>query len=608
MQASVPASVSLALSAPRAASSSRRRSYGRRSYGRSYSRGRSYGRKGGRVGYYQKRAIARKAYIRGRYPSSVYAHPYIARGSAASAALGFTAGAAFKDVPAEEQVARRQAGWYGKGDYAMDGMGDYAVAPRFTGRTLQGGVINLGQNKQMIRQETFFNVMSPLTVGQQAIQEFTVNIGLDEMFPFGSQIANNYRKYKITQLAFTYKNMLAQSLTTTQVGQVTLQWNPDVNEENDTTTTMQALNDQGSVTVNANEDSTIFCEADPARGAQTGFLNVRNKDLRTTQDANDFDFGKLVVTLTGFPSPTGAGAVSNFQIGRLMVSYCVELSHEIINTSMGNAIDQDLFIRPIQPMPAVASTWTGTGFLTPSLVLASENNVGCTLFNASGAGNPFSIQWPSTAFGYYEIIMDIELPETAAPVTIAVPFLETNLVRPILLTSNGTVGPVYDMLNTSQGTFYNSSGVGTNFLLPASAPTGNAIVPPGDPYTYLNWKYGYQLATNVAPAFATGLTARAQFILHVYVPGLGGNSSLPIAGAPGRSPINLTIDFSNSAYFQQWSQWTAAFSQNYMVNARWTLSIKEYNATMRLKLNGTQDIPYLTNQSLVPTIPSSTTW
>lgn len=114
----IPASVSLNLAGSRPRSSSRRRKYGRsRSYGRSYSRG-------SRSSYYAKRASLRKAYLRGRWPSSLYAHPYIARGSAAARALGFTPGATYSQVGPEEQANRKQAGWYGKGDY-MQGRGGY---------------------------------------------------------------------------------------------------------------------------------------------------------------------------------------------------------------------------------------------------------------------------------------------------------------------------------------------------------------------------------------------------------------------------------------------------------------------------------------------------
>ena len=113
----VPASVSLNLS------SAPRRSYRRKSYGRRRSSSRSY-RRGGRLGYYQKRAIARKAYVRGKWPSSEFAHPYIRRGSAAAQALGLTPGQSYSEASAENQALRKAVGWYGKGDY-MQGRGGY---------------------------------------------------------------------------------------------------------------------------------------------------------------------------------------------------------------------------------------------------------------------------------------------------------------------------------------------------------------------------------------------------------------------------------------------------------------------------------------------------
>lgn len=119
MSVQVPASVSLNLAGPaRSYKRSGSRSYGRRrSYGRSYSRA-------GRSSYYQKRAIARKAYIRGKWPSSEFAHPYVRRGSAAAQALGLTAGQSYADASAENQALRKSIGWYGRGDY-MSGKGGY---------------------------------------------------------------------------------------------------------------------------------------------------------------------------------------------------------------------------------------------------------------------------------------------------------------------------------------------------------------------------------------------------------------------------------------------------------------------------------------------------
>jgi hypothetical protein len=588
MQANIPASVSLALSAPRAASASRRKSYGRsRSYGRSYSRGRSYGRKG--VSYYQKRAIARRAYIRGKYPSATYAHPYVPRGSAAAQALGISPGVTFKDATAEEQVRRRAVGWYGKGDYAMDGMGDYAVVPKFTGRNLQGGVINLGDNKQMIREEIFFNVMAPTQSGQQQILSFPINIGLDEMFPMGSQFANNYRKYRITQLAFTYKTMLSNSQQTTQVGTVSMTFNPDVGEETDIVTNMQVANDQSTVSCLAVESTSLFCEMDPRRGAPNQFLNIRNKDLRVTQDADDYDTGVFILTLAGFPPPVGGSvpAALPYQIGRLSVSYCVELQHEVINTSMGSSIDCDLFLRPGTLVSALPpAVWA------LDRLLKSENNVGCTL-TSDNLNSVLGIQWPSTAFGFYQVEIYFEGIIASGSTFIPSSFLAT---PPLLFSSNGTVGPVFDLLNTSRATPYVGLWSGS-----CVAPTGSAIVPPGDPYCYGNgqWAWTPQLAAGGTTA---GDEYRLTTMIHCYVPGISSNAPAIVGPSTTNSPIQLFVTFPIA------TRSAGGSSANSITNGKWMIRISEYNATMRLKLNGTQDQPYTTNFAGQPVLLSAAGW
>ena len=583
----VPASVSLAIGGGGA---SRSRSYGRRkSYGRSYSRSRS--RSGGRVSYYQKRAIARKAYIRGKYPSATYAHPYVVRGSAAAQAMGMTPGVAFKDASAEEQVRRRAVGWYGKGDY-MQGMGEYASVPQFTGKTLAGTKINLGNNKEIIRSEVFYNVMTPPVASQQQIQQFEVNIGLDEMFPFGSQIANNYRKYRITQLAFTYKNMLPQSQTTTQVGQVSLTFNPDVGEENDITTNMQVANDQSTVNCNANEDVTLFCEMDPARGAPNQFLNIRNKALRTTQDPSDFDVGVFILTLAGFPVPAAGALPLPFQIGRLSVSYCVELQHEVVNTAMGSSIDSDLFLRPSRNVAV-----TQDQFWQTSTLIKSENNVGCALVNLATAGGvnpPIGIQFPATAFGYYQIELSVEAP------AISVAAVPTSFAStpPFFIGSNGTVGPVFDLLNTSSGTQYSSL---TNFSNPCVAPSGAPITAPGDPYCFGNGSWSWDPQFPGPAPVAVGTAWRASCLWHVYVPGISSNSPAALFAGPTSSPIQMTIGFAQNVAY-------AVGASSEINNSRWSIRITEYNSTFRLKLNGSQDQPYTTNFAGVPTLLTVATW
>ena len=584
----VPASVSLAL-----APAARSRSYGRRSYGRSksYGRGRSYSRTSN---YYRQRAGRRRAYIAGRYPKAQWAHPWVERGTQQAAALGVgEAGTTFAQATPSQQARRKQIGWYGSGDYMQpDSNPNNQIVPVMTGRALDGSAINLGKNKQMIRSEVFFNVLSPVA-SQQQIQSFEINIGLDEMFPLGSQFANNYKKYRITQLAFTYKNMLPQSQTTQQVGQVSLSFNPDVGEENEMTTNMQVANDQSTVTCNANEDVTLFCEMDPSRGAPNQFLNIRNKGLRVTQDPSDFDAGVFILTLAGFPV---SGTLANYQIGRLSVSYCVELQHEVVNTSMGNSIDMDFFARP-------ASTAVGNSsqFFDTDRLYSSENNVGCKLTNMTTvAANPsLSIQWPQTAFGYYQIEFYLESAPTVAPITPAVLNDAPNI---ILNSLPKTVGPVYDLVNTSSGINYTSA-----WSSQCLAPTGAAIGTSADPYVYGNGSQSWFPAP-AAGIVGAGSTYRLQYVWHVYVPGVSSSATAPTPSPlPGAtitaSPIQLQLNIGTTAGY------LAAVGDSSTVNtAKWTLRITEYNATMRLKLNGSSDQPYLTNVSGVPIILNATTW
>lgn len=91
------------------------RKYGRRKYTkrRSSSRKRS-GSRG--LSYYQKRAIARKAYVRGKWPSSEWAHPRVRRGGAIAQAMGMEPGQSYADATPENQMTRKALQWYGPGE------------------------------------------------------------------------------------------------------------------------------------------------------------------------------------------------------------------------------------------------------------------------------------------------------------------------------------------------------------------------------------------------------------------------------------------------------------------------------------------------------------
>lgn len=606
MQASIPASVSLALAAPRA------RSYGRRSYGRSksYGRSRSYSRG---ANYYKQRAGRRRAYIAGRYPKAQWAHPWVERGTQQAAALGIgEAGTDFSQATPSQQARRKQIGWYGKGDYALGP----AMDAGFTGLGTDGMRITDKGNTVLIRKEVFAQLICPTSqstgVPGQQILNFPVNMGLDEVFPWGSQIANNFRKYKISQLAFKFETALGENYigTTSQIGTVNLAWNPDAVSEDDITTQMQAANDQGSVQIKGNENGMIWCEADDKKGAATGFLLMRNKRLRAQSKASDYDFGELVVTINGFPLGF-SGLVQNVQypIGRLVVYYCVELSHSIINTAMGSSIDNDLFVMPTTTtIPAVPTAGTPAfcqTWLSGKTFLFSDNNVGGSLFEnnilaSAGLGSPnLSYAFPSTSFGYYRVILSMEANVPAAFVLPAAGVPSLAVAPQMVFSGNSNIGPVYDQLTT--GTLVYGSA---SFSSPCNGPQGAAIVDPLAPYGFCNSWY----STSFNPAAvvpAGGGTIQYTFICDVYVPGVQ-NQAVAVPNNPTASPIVLTCNFANvKNYFCNGAPGLDFTAFN---ASKVTFQIAEMNATMRSRLNGSNDAPYLQNSNFVPQALTSAQW
>jgi len=81
---------------------------------------------------YASRAKLREAYLRGKYPTSKWAHPYVERGKGH---FGISAGLKYSEVNPAEQAFRKSIGWRGRGDYTS-GRGAYfgRVAGGFLGK------------------------------------------------------------------------------------------------------------------------------------------------------------------------------------------------------------------------------------------------------------------------------------------------------------------------------------------------------------------------------------------------------------------------------------------------------------------------------------------
>nr|QKV51057.1 putative capsid protein [Crucivirus sp.] len=443
-----------------------------------------------------------------------------------------------------------------------------------------GGASSYGTHT-FTKREFFKQVIAPvITLGGsgQSIQQFEVNIGLDEMFPWGSQIGNNFKKYKLVQLAFHYEPQIVENSLTGgngQVGQLTMAWNPDAGTF-DNTTQVQLMNDETAATELATRPNYIGAELDRARGGPNGFLYVRNAKLRPGQQIQDYDPGALVIGLSGFPS-----ALSGCSIGKLYVSYTVQCAQEQVNTSMGDSIDTDLWAIPGTAVARalVSDVWNSTS------KASSLNNIGTTISGTTPAVNNqlLTVSFPASAQGFYEIRMVLATPTLAADTIFASVNAGSSFINTVNF--NNTAAPVFDLLGPGLGlTAYTDFTVVQNAC---PAPTGSAVLQPGAPYCFAQL---YGTDSNVAGQLPYMLT----FTAHVYIPGV------TVVGTGGASPINIgfNINYGVDATL------TAA-----LLRASCIVTVTEYNSTMRSRLDGANDAPILsTVLGQVPTQYTTATW
>lgn len=456
----VPASVSLNIG-----SRSQRRSYGSRS--RSYGR-RKYSRSRYSVSRYQRRAIARRAYVRGKWPSSQYAHVYVPRGSQAAQALGMTPGQTFQEANAENQALRRSMGWYGKGGYwgnllgkaagsflggptgaAIGGFlgdkaGDMASSffggggySRLAGRGAYSRLSGRGAYEEgaPAANDTIMEPSASSVVPTFAGKDLTaitlshreyirdiyapaagtpfyniaapINPGLPTLFPWLSQLASNFEEYMLLQCVFTFKTTVADfAAASGQVGQVVMatQYNATSEPFADKETMMMY---EGAMSCKTSQDMLHGVECDPHKLPDTnGCKLVRYTSLPSTEDLKQYDLGQLNLALLNAPA-TYAGQA----LGELWVTYTVVLRKPKLCSLNGNSISRDdfSFFLPGSALLNVATARTCSDAVQ---LVAAKNSYGCSLSQVSDSTGSANFKLdpasqPLTGFGSVSDPLDI---------------------------------------------------------------------------------------------------------------------------------------------------------------------------------------------------------
>ncbi len=144
-----------------------------------------------------------------------------------------------------------------------------------------------------------------------------INPGNPLLFPWLSQIANNFSQYKLCGMLLHYKPTSGALSTTQSLGEIVMacNYNP---AETSFVNKQQMLNEVMAVSKVPCQDFCMGVECNPDQTMNGGLLYVCNGTIPTGQDSRFYDHGKLYVACQGIPATTSA------PVGELWVSYQFE--------------------------------------------------------------------------------------------------------------------------------------------------------------------------------------------------------------------------------------------------------------------------------------------
>lgn len=189
-----------------------------------------------------------------------------------------------------------------------------------------------------------------------ALESYELNPGMSKLFPFLSQIAQNYDLYELEGLIISYHpNSGETSVASNQLGKVIIATNYDP----DCVDFINSIEMQNYDYANAGKPSVALVhgvETHPAQRGSGRMLYVR--DSATAKDKVLTDIGKLFVATEGIPiehpaNSSGVDVEHRVILGELHVAYRVRLSRaKLYNSLLGYGIDTDRF--------KLSKTYTGT--------------------------------------------------------------------------------------------------------------------------------------------------------------------------------------------------------------------------------------------------------
>lgn len=167
---------------------------------------------------------------------------------------------------------------------------------------------------------------------------YPINPGLEQTFPWLSQIAQNFEEYELLQCMFTYRSTMADvSSANGQVGTVIMatNYNPSEGAFRDKSRMM------GYAHSSSDKSTSIQIhgvECDPSKNSGSSGKYIRSQELPTGEDIKMYDHGLFQVATANTPT-----ALANLTIAELWVSYTVVLRKPQYFVNQGLGITRSIF-------------------------------------------------------------------------------------------------------------------------------------------------------------------------------------------------------------------------------------------------------------------------
>jgi len=239
------------------------------------------------------------------------------------------------------------------------------------------------------------DIFAPATSGIFSVTPFPLNPGLEQTFPWLSQLACNYEEFEFIQLVFEFVSSIQDvNSSNGQVGTIITATNYNASQPNFTDKPQMAAY-YGSVSGRTTDDQTHGVECDPNKLSGSAGSYIRTNPVLTGEDLKAYDHGIFQLATHNIPT-----AMLNGTLGELYVNYKVMLRKPKFLSGRGLAITRALFV-------SGGSETYLRPFGTNALMLKGQQNNLNIAINVD-ADNNTVLTFPSYYCGLLEVKVLIE--------------------------------------------------------------------------------------------------------------------------------------------------------------------------------------------------------